>query len=130
LLSYLDYIPPLVCTQRQVDAIYFDLSSAFDIVSHTLLLHKLRANGLPDSYVSWLHSYKTNRYSVARIHGICPTAFEVLSGVRQESVLGHLLFSVFISDLCNFLKHSRYLSFADDIKIYCTLSSVTDCTLL
>ena len=49
LVAYLDFISPLASSQRQVDSIYFDLSSAFDLVSHPILLHKLCANGLSDS---------------------------------------------------------------------------------
>jgi hypothetical protein len=106
--------------KRQVDAIYFYLSSAFDLDSHTLLLQKLTAYRLSDSYISWLHSYITNVYSVARIHGIYSKPFEVLSGAPQGFVLGPLPFNVFVSGLCNVIKHSRYLLFADDIKIHCT----------
>jgi hypothetical protein len=116
LVSSLDYTSPLVCSQRQLDAIYFDLSSTFDLVSHTLLLHKLRAYGLSHSYVSWLHSYITNPYSAARIHGIYSTPFEVLSGVPQGPVLDPILFTVFTNDLCNFIKHSRCLLLADGTK--------------
>jgi hypothetical protein len=57
LVSYLDFITPLVCAQCQVDAVYFSLTRSFDHVSHSLLLHKLSAYGLSDDCVSWLHSY-------------------------------------------------------------------------
>jgi hypothetical protein len=56
LVTYLDYITPLVSSQRQVDAIYFDFSSAFDLVSHTLPLGKLSYFGLASAYVSWFSS--------------------------------------------------------------------------
>jgi hypothetical protein len=56
--------------------------------------------------------------------------FEVLSDVPQGSVLGLLLFNVYINDLCDSIKHSRYLLFADDIKIYRVVSSPEDCNLL
>jgi hypothetical protein len=59
-----------------------------------MLLHKLRAYALSDSYISRLHSYITNRYSVVRIHDIYSTPFEVLSGVPQGSVVGPLLFNL------------------------------------
>jgi hypothetical protein len=67
LVTYLDFVPPLVNSQRQVDSIYFDLSSAFDLVSHPILLNKLYAYGLPDGYVNWFCSYLTNRQSCVRI---------------------------------------------------------------
>jgi hypothetical protein len=130
LVPYLDHISTLACSQRQVDAICFDLSSAFDFVSHTLLLQRLRTHGLSDSYNIWLHSYITKRYSVVRIHGIYSIPFEVISGVLQGSSVWPLLFNVFVTDLCNVIKHSRHLLFADEIKIYCTVSCETDCTLL
>jgi hypothetical protein len=56
LVTYLDFITPLVGSQRQADAIYFDLSSAFDLVSHTLLLHKLSAFGLSGGCFNWFRS--------------------------------------------------------------------------
>jgi hypothetical protein len=88
LVSHLDYISPLIRSQRQIDVTDFDFSSAFDLVSHTLLMHRLTACGLSDSYVSCLQSYITNRYSGVQIHGTYSTPFEVLSGVPQGSVLG------------------------------------------
>jgi hypothetical protein len=67
LVTYLDYITPLVSSQRHVDAIYFDFSSAFDLVSHTLLLGKLSSFGLTSAYVSWFRSYLTDRFSCVKV---------------------------------------------------------------
>jgi hypothetical protein len=52
LVTCLEFITSLVTSQGQADAIYFDLSSAFDLVPHTLLLHKFSASGLLDDYVN------------------------------------------------------------------------------
>jgi hypothetical protein len=61
LVTYVDFISPLVGSQRQADAIYFDLSNAFDLVPHSLLLHKLSAFGRSGGYVNWFRSYLCNR---------------------------------------------------------------------
>jgi hypothetical protein len=130
LVTYLDFISPLVSSQRQVDSIYFNLSSAFDLVPHPILLNKLCAYGLSDGYVNWFRSYLTNRQSSVRISDTSSLPFKVLSGMPQGSVLGPSLFSVFINDLCTAIEYSNFLLFADDIKIFHAINSADDCILL
>jgi hypothetical protein len=130
LVTYLDFITPLVSSQGQANAIYFDLSSTFDLVIHTLLLQKLSAFGLSGGYVNWFCSYLTNRQSQFRVSGILSSPFIVLSGVPQGSVLGPLLFNLFMNDLCDIINYSRYLLFADDIKIFRVIKSPNDCNRL
>jgi hypothetical protein len=60
LVTFLDCLTPVFRGQRQADAIYFDLSNAFDLL-HNMLLHELGSFGFSDAYVSWFHSYLTNR---------------------------------------------------------------------
>jgi hypothetical protein len=72
LVTYVDFISPLVGYQRQVDAIYFDLSNAFDRVSHSLLLHKLSAFGPSGGYVNWFRTYLSNQKSQVRVSGVFP----------------------------------------------------------
>jgi hypothetical protein len=98
--------------------IYFDLSNAFDLVPNSLLLRKLRAYGLSGGYVNWFRTCLSNRKSQVPVSGILSSPFEVLSGVPRGSVLGPLLFKVFINNLCDVVAHSKYLLFAGDIKIY------------
>jgi hypothetical protein len=101
LVIYLDFITQLGGSQGQADAIYFDLSTAFDLVHHTLILKKLSAFGLPGGYVNFFCSYLTNRQSQVRVSGILSPPFLVLSGVSEGSVLGPLRFNMFINDLYN-----------------------------
>jgi hypothetical protein len=91
----------LVHSQHQVDAIYFDFSKVFDLVLHALLLHKLEDFGLSPAYVTVFHIYLINRLSHAHYRGTLSAPCEMLSGVPQGSVLGQLLFTVFINALCS-----------------------------
>jgi hypothetical protein len=130
LVTYLDFISPLVSSQCQVDSISFDLSSAFDLVLHPILLNKLYAYRLSDGYVNCFCSYPTNRQSSVRTLDTFLLSFEVLLGVPQGSLLDPLLFNIFINDLCKVIEYSNFLLFADDVKIFHAINSVDDCILL
>jgi hypothetical protein len=101
LATFLDFMTPVDCSQRQADAVCFDLSNAFDLVPHSLLLHKLSSFGFSDGYVSCFRSYLTDRQSRVRISGTLSLPFKVTSAVLQGSVLGSFLFNVFNNDLYN-----------------------------
>ncbi|RXY24593.1 hypothetical protein DD577_29365, partial [Klebsiella pneumoniae] len=83
-----------------------------------MLLRKLCDFGLSAGYVSWFRSYLTSRTFSVRYCGALSTSYAVLSGVPQGSVLGPLLFYIFINDLLGVVKYSNCLLFADDIKIF------------
>jgi hypothetical protein len=87
LITYLNKVTPVVCSQGQIDAIYFDLSEAFDKVPHTLLLYKLKDFGLSSRYVTWFQSYLYSRNSFVRLLVKFSSSFSVLSGVPQGSTL-------------------------------------------
>jgi hypothetical protein len=130
LVTFLDFLTPVVRGQRQTDAVYFDLSIAFDLVPHNMLLQNLSSFGFSDAYVSWFRSYLTNRQSWVHVSGTLSLPFQVTSGVPQGSVLGSFLFNIFIDDLCNSIKHCNLLFFADDLKIFRVVRSPHDCLFL
>jgi hypothetical protein len=99
-------------------------------VSHTLFLEKLSSFGLASAYVSWFCSCLADRFSSIKISGILSAPFRILVGVPQGSMLGHLLFNIYVDDICNVITHSKFLIFADGIKIFHAIKSFDDCTQL
>ena len=96
----------MVHARQQVNAIYFDFSNSFDLVPQELFLRKFDDFGPSSAYITWFHSYLTNRLFHVCYCGALSTPYEVLSGVPKGSVLGPLLFSAVIYDLCSALKYS------------------------
>jgi hypothetical protein len=130
LVTFLDFLAPVVHGQGQADAIYFDFSNAFDLVPHNMLLHKLGFFRFSYAYVSWFRSYLTNRRFRVRVCGTLSQPFQVTSSVLQGSVLRCSLFNLFINDLCSSVHYCKLLIFADDVKIFPVINSPHDCLLL
>ena len=100
-----------------VDEALLDFSNAFDVVNHVLLLTMLRSIGIGDRLLEWIHAFLTNRFMSVRIDGANSRPVEVLSGVPQGSVLGPLLFLVYVNYISARLTcHCK--AFADDFKLY------------
>jgi hypothetical protein len=112
------------------DSLHFYLSQALDKVPHTLLLDKLHSLGQSSLCFKWFKSCLSTRSSFVHILGKSSSPYSVLCGVPQGSKLGPLVFSVFISDLCTKMNYSKFILFADDLKIYRDIKSVEDCKYL
>jgi hypothetical protein len=124
LVIYLDYLTPLVSSQHQVDGIYFDFSSVFDLVSHTLLLGKLSPFGLKMLTLAGSLTIYLTGFPVLRFLEFFGSISRVLAGVPEGSVLGPVRSYLYIGDICNVITHSKFLLFADDIKIVHVIKSL------
>lgn len=97
--------------------VFIDLQKAFDTVDHSILLEKLRHYGIRGTANKWFKSYLSNRKQFVFISGVKSEIKEIKHGVPQGSVLGPLLFIIYINDIYNSIRNSSTFLFADDTGI-------------
>lgn len=114
---------------RPVDAIFVDFSKAFDRVPHKRLFLKIRQLQLDQNTTRWIEEFLTNRFQTVKLNNHISNQTRVSSGVPQGSVLGPLLFLIYINDIACSLKSPIRL-FADDCVVYREISNPDDTIIL
>jgi hypothetical protein len=125
----MDFITAELAKGNSVIEILLDFKGAFDTVPHRRLLLKLPAYGIKGKILSWIKAFLTNRKQRVILEDCTSEWVEVLSGVPQGSVLGPLLFVIFINDLPDVVRNVIKL-YADDSKILSVVNSQADQILL
>ena len=115
--------------QRCCAGVFIDLKKAFDTVDHELLVEKLKVYGIRGVANKWLQNYLTNRKQYVVIDDHSSDMLDMTCGVPQGSVLGPILFIIYINDICNVSDVVKCVLFADDTNIFCSEKNLTDLQL-
>ena len=126
LLKHYDYILSNYLNNTETDVIYLDYAKAFDKVDHNLLLKKLSFYGIKGELYSWLKQFLTGRQQTVIVDGHHSKKTLVLSGVPQGTVLGPILFLMYVNDLECCITNSTNSSFADDTKLSRQITTLQD----
>ena len=126
LMILLDKIVKALENDDNVIGIYLDFSKAFDTVDHGTCLLKLGHNGVRGSALKWIKSYLSDRQQYVTYNGVSSQLKNINCGVPQASVLGPLLFLLYITDLSNVCKCTMPLFFADDTNFVINGSNINE----
>ena len=107
--------------------IYIDLSKAFDTLNHDILIHKLNYYGVKGSELKLFDNYLSNRKQYTEVNGYKSNTQMIQTGVPQGSILGPLLFLLYINDLPRSSNNFKMIMYADDTTLYCNIENREHC---
>ena len=111
-----------------VDAIYCDFMKSFHKVPHKRLVHKLKQYGIDSPHITWIESFLSNRKQGVKVNGVEWEWMMTTSGIPQGSVLGPILFVLYINDIADSIRiNSDLYLYADDTKIFRLILKPDDC---
>uniref|UniRef100_A0A3B3I1E4 Reverse transcriptase domain-containing protein n=1 Tax=Oryzias latipes TaxID=8090 RepID=A0A3B3I1E4_ORYLA len=120
-LAIIDAVEEITNAQdkkKYAAGIFIDLKKAFDTLNHDILLDKLEVYGIRGLALTWVKSYLTGRKQFVKIDEYTSETKEISCGVPQGSILGPLLFNIYINDIFNVSKLMKLILFADDTNIF------------
>ena len=119
LLDFVAEITTAIENKQYVVGVFLDLKKAFDTVNYEILLTKLESYGIRGMPLTWLTSYLTNRNQYVQIMDCKSKLEQVKCGVPQGSILGPLLFILYVNDMCKVSRLLKAVVFADDTNLLC-----------
>ena len=120
LVSFLDKITETLDKNEYALSLFIDLSKAFDTINHSLLLKKLSSYGIRGTALELFKNYLSNRLQCVEIDGVRSNLLKITCGVPQGSILGPLLFLLYINDIHTCTKLLKFYLFADDTTVVLT----------
>ena len=126
LIEIYDSFCKAVSEGKEVRIVFLDISKAFDRVWHKALLHKLKQFGITGPLLDWFADYLKDRFQRVMINGQVSDWIRLLFGVPQGSVLGPLLFLIFIDDITHSVDNCSIRLFADDTCLFITVDNRVD----
>lgn len=129
LCEFVQNLSSALDARLQVDVVYTDMSKAFDTVDVDILLSKLDSIGLCDNLIKLFHSMLHGRRQFVEYRNVKSAQFNTPTGVTQGSILGPLLFNIYINSVKEQLS-CPFLLYADDLKIFNVINSESDCVAL
>jgi retron-type reverse transcriptase len=117
LVQFTDYITYNLDAKLSVLSLFLDISKAFDSIDHSILIDKLFMYGIRGVALDWFSSYLTNRRQYVILNGSSSNLASVSHGIPQGSILGPLLFLIYINDLPKVAPEAHFILFADDTTV-------------
>lgn len=115
-----------ISAKKHVGVVFLDYRRAFEMIDRGLLLKKLEKIGIQGVVLQWFNSYLSERYQVVKYNNSVSNRREVIHGVPQGSVLGPILFILYINDVVKVPSHCQLQLFADDVLLYVTGDNIGD----